>query len=309
MSFWADIIALLAATCWAGANTCIARGSSHQGGENGAFLSILLTAFIAGVVWLIGGGTDGQALNTDGLAWFVAAGALTIFVGRVFFHSSVQYMGAVRSSSVKRLVPLFSVVLGVVCLGESLNLSALVGMALIFAGFGVLVWESKQKITPHHPGDAAYQGPTRQTLRMGMVYGVVSAGAYATGNMSRKFGLLHIPEPAFGAMLGALVGAILFLASAVFLQSYREAVKNTLQKPNPWLLSAGILASAGQLLYFVAIDWSSLSRATLIVSMDVFLTILVALVFFQKREAVNRYAVAAAALGVLGTGVIIGGSA
>ena len=86
MSFWADIIALLAATCWAGANTCIARGSSHQGGENGAFLSILLTAFIAGVVWLIGGGTDGQALNTEGLAWFVAAGALTIFVGRVFFQ-------------------------------------------------------------------------------------------------------------------------------------------------------------------------------------------------------------------------------
>ena len=272
-------------------------------------MSILLTAFIAGVVWVIGGGTDGQALNMTGLAWFAAAGALTIFVGRVFFHSSVQYMGAVRSSSVKRLVPLFSVMLGVVCLGESLSLSALAGMVLIFAGFGVLVWESKQKIAPLDPSGAAHQGPTRQTLRMGMVYGVVSAGAYATGNMSRKFGLLHISEPAFGAMFGALVGAILFVASAVFLQSYREAVKNILQKPNPWLLSAGILASAGQLLYFVAIDWSSLSRATLIVSMDVFLTILVALVFFQKREAVNRYALAAAALGVLGTGVIIGGSA
>ncbi|NDD14229.1 MAG: EamA family transporter, partial [Betaproteobacteria bacterium] len=149
---------------------------------------------------------------------------------------SVQYMGAVRSSSVKRLVPLFSVLLGVLCLGESLNLSALVGMALIFAGFGVLVWESKQKMTPMD-SLATDQGPYRKTMRLGMVYGVVSAGAYATGNMSRKFGLLHIPEPAFGAMMGALVGAILFVTSALFLQSYREAVKNTLQKPNPWLLS------------------------------------------------------------------------
>ncbi|NBW79902.1 MAG: EamA family transporter, partial [Betaproteobacteria bacterium] len=120
MNFWADIIALLAAMCWAGANTFIARGSSHQGGDNGAFLSILMTVLIAGVVWLIGGGTDRQLLNLEGLAWFVIAGALTIFVGRVFFHSSVQYMGAVRSSSVKRLVPLFSVLLGVLCLGESL---------------------------------------------------------------------------------------------------------------------------------------------------------------------------------------------
>jgi uncharacterized membrane protein len=220
MGFWADIIALLAATCWAGANTCIARGSSHQGGENGAFLSILLTALIAGVVWLIGGGTDWQALNMTGLAWFAAAGALTIFVGRVFFHASVQYMGAVRSSSVKRLVPLFSVVLGVLCLGESLNLSTVLGMVLIFAGFGVLVWESKQKIAPLNPSGPVPHGPTRQTLRMGMVYGVVSAGAYAAGNMSRKYGLLHISEPAFGAMFGALVGAILFLASAVFLRGH-----------------------------------------------------------------------------------------
>jgi len=39
------------------------------------------------------------------------------------------------------------------------------------------------------------------------------------------------------------------------------------------------------------------------------LTILVALVFFQKRDAVNRYAVLAAASGVLGTAVIHGGSA
>jgi len=134
---------------------------------------------------------------------------------------------------------------------------------------------------------------------------VVSALAYATGNVSRKFGLDALPDPAFGAMFGALVGMLLFLAAATRLQSYRVAVVSAVTVYNPWLLGAGVLASVGQLLYFVAIDQSSLSRATLIVSIDVFLTILFTLVFFRGRESVSAYAIGAAVLGFLGTAVII----
>jgi DNA-binding MarR family transcriptional regulator len=93
-----------------------------------------------------------------------------------------------------------------------------------------------------------------------MVYGVVSALAYATGNVSRKFGLDALPDPAFGAMFGALVGMVLFLAAATRLQSYRVAVINAVTVFNPWFMGAGLLASAGQLLYFTAIDQSTLSR-------------------------------------------------
>lgn len=304
----ADLVAVLAAVCWAAANTCIARGSS-RGGDNGAFLSICLTMLIAGAVWLLGlDMAQLPHLNPVGVLWFALAGTLTIFLGRVFFHSSVQHLGAVRSSSVKRLVPFFTVALGITWLGETAQPAVAAGMLLTFSGFMLLVVESRRKAIAAGTPDASHPPSGTRTTRWlsaGSVYGVVSALAYATGNVSRKFGLETLPDPAFGAMFGALVGTVLFLAAATRLQSYRVAVVNAVTVFNPWLLGAGVLASAGQLLYFTAIDQSTLSRATLIVSIDVFLTILFTLVFFRARESISAYATGAAVLGFLGTAVIM----
>ena len=304
----ADLVAVLAAFCWAASNICIARGST-RGGDNGAFLSICLTMLIAGTFWLFGlGMVQLPHLDPVGVLWFAIAGALTIFLGRVFFHSSVQHLGAIRSSSVKRLVPFFTVVLGITWLGETLQPAVAAGMLLIFSGFLLLVVESRRRASAASAPDAA-QTPAGSTtsrwLSAGIVYGVVSALAYAIGNVSRKFGLDALPDPAFGAMFGALVGTVLFLAAATRLQSYRIAVVSAVTVFNPWLLGAGVLASAGQLLFFAAIDQSTLSRATLIVSIDVFLTILFSVVFFRARESISAYAISAAILGFLGTAVIM----
>jgi drug/metabolite transporter (DMT)-like permease len=264
---------------------------------------------IAGTFWLFG--LDKARLphlDLMGVLWFAVAGALTIFLGRVFFHSSVQHLGAIRSSSVKRLVPFFTVVLGITWLGETLQPAAAAGMLLIFSGFLLLVFESRRKSNAASlPDDSTTPAgsKTARWLSAGIVYGVVSALAYAVGNVSRKFGLDELPDPAFGTMFGALVGAALFLATATRIQSYRVAVVSAVTVFNPWLLGAGLLASAGQLLYFTAIDQSTLTRATLIVSIEVFLTILFSVVFFRARETISTYAICAAVLGFLGTVMIM----
>jgi uncharacterized membrane protein len=181
-------------------------------------------------------------------------------------------------------------------------------MLLIFSGFLLLVVESRRKASAASTSDDS-QIPAGSTasrwLSAGIVYGVVSALAYAIGNVSRKFGLDALPDPAFGAMFGALVGTVLFLAAATRLQSYRVAVVSAVTVFNPWLLSAGVLASAGQLLYFTAIDQSTLTRATLIVSIEVFLTILFSVVFFRARESISACAISAALMGFLGTAMIM----
>jgi drug/metabolite transporter (DMT)-like permease len=152
----------------------------------------------------------------------------------VFFHSSIQHLGAIRSASVKRLVPFFTVAQGITLLGETLQPAVATGMLLIFSGFMLLVLESRRKA-----GAAGSQAS--RWLNAGIVYGVVSALAYATGNVSRKFGLEVLPNPAFGAMFGALVGTVLFLAAATRLQSYRVAVVSAVTVFNPWLLGAAVI--------------------------------------------------------------------
>lgn len=303
-----DLISLLAAVCWAAANVTIARGAGAKGDDNGAFLSILLTLVLASLVWGVTSlAQDGwPTMTPSGLWWFALGGALTMFIGRVFFHSSIQWLGAMRGSSVKRLAPLFSVLLGVLLLHEPLTWSLVAGMALIFSGFGVLVQESlsgKPPATGRPAGKRA--SGWREWVNPGLVYGAVSALAYALGNVARKYGLLQIPDPAFGVALGSLVGAALFVLAARFMASYRNAVRSTFTRFNPWLLAAGVLASAGQLLFFVAIDYSTVSRAALIVSTEVFWTIGLTMLVVRTQEKLSRATVIAALLGVLGTVVIM----
>lgn len=303
----ADLIALLAALCWSGANIAIARGARGKEGDNGAFLSILMTAGIAAAVWVVESWQGGWVAPTAaGIAWYALAGALTVFVGRVFFHSSIQWLGAVRSSSVKRLAPLFSVMLGVLLLGDPLGWAMILGMALIFAGFAALVHESATGARRQGVAGAPAAGIGAWVNR-GLFLGAISALAYAAGNIARKYGLHEMGGPAFGAMLGSLVGALLYLGTACFVESYRSSVRYTFTRFNPWLFGAGILASAGQLLFFVAIDHGTVSRAALIVSSEVFITMAITMLLFRDSERLTRSAVAAAVLGFAGTVAIMAG--
>jgi drug/metabolite transporter (DMT)-like permease len=182
-----------------------------------------------------------------------------------------------------------------------------IGMLLIFGGFGVLVVESlgRVRVAVQGAAAAAHDSDKRRWMRVGLLIGAVSALAYALGNVARKFGLNLMPEPAFGAMLGALTGVLLFLLSALFAPGYRASVRSTFTRFNPWLFGAGLSASAGQLLFFVAIDYTTVSRAALIVSLEVFLTMGMTRVLLPGRESLSMPAVVAAVLGVVGTVVIM----
>ena len=106
-----EFFALLSAFCFATANVTITKGSMPSNADNGAFLSILLTAGIASIAMLASGSTlAAESLNIPGLAWFALGGVLTAFVGRVFLFASVQSLGAMRASTVKRLNPFFAVI-------------------------------------------------------------------------------------------------------------------------------------------------------------------------------------------------------
>jgi drug/metabolite transporter (DMT)-like permease len=309
-------LALLSACCFAAANVTIVRGAKSQ--DNGAFLSILMTAVIAGAAWIYGGLREGwPQVNAVGMLWFAAAGVLTIFIGRVFLFASVQHLGAVQASAVKRLNPFFSVLLGVLVLGEPFDSIMMIGMLLIFSSFGVLLKQSMAptsgsatptngSATPRSSGsESAARSWAAKLTNLGFFYGPVSALAYATGYVARKQGLIALPDPAFGTMLGSVIGAVFFVLAAQFVDSYRHAVRNALTTFSPWLFATGVLSSMGQLLYFMALSHSTISRVALISSMEVFVTIFLTVVIFRSREQLSVPVLLAAGLGVAGTAFIV----
>ena len=74
-----DALALASATCFAISNVTIARGARDRE-DNGAFVSLLLTAAISGAGWLaVGLGRGFEPVTGRALLWFAGAGVLTAF--------------------------------------------------------------------------------------------------------------------------------------------------------------------------------------------------------------------------------------
>lgn len=299
-------LALCSAACFAAANVTITRGAA-KGKDNGAFLSILLTMAIAGAWWLwrsIGHGFPQP--RPVALLWFAGAGILTIFIGRVFLYASVQRLGAVPASAVKRLNPLFSVLLGVLLLGEPFDGAMAVGMLLIVASFALLILQSLRQSRRAASDPEQLRPSVRATLaNLGYFYGPLSALAYAFGYVARKEGLLAMPDPAFGTMFGAVVGALVFVVIARFVDSYKVALRQTFAVFNPWLFAAGVLSSAGQLLYFAALGSSTIARCAMLSSMEAFFTIFFTVAVTRSFNQLTGPVLTACALGVAGTAFIV----
>jgi drug/metabolite transporter (DMT)-like permease len=111
-------------------NIVVVRGHDGKSRSSGAFLSITITFLLSAGIWLVSV-LGWPEFNSTAIAWFAVSGFLTIFIGRVFVYASMQHLGAIRASAIKRLNPFFAVLLGVLLLGESISGPMMVGMALI----------------------------------------------------------------------------------------------------------------------------------------------------------------------------------
>jgi len=296
-----DAYALGSASCFAAANVLIARVARPGDADNGAFMSLLITAAISGSGWALDGAVRGfEPVTASALLWFAGAGVFTAYIGRVFFYASVQHLGAMRASTIKRLNPFFAVVMGVAVLGERLTRGMAAGLVFIAASFAVLVAAGAR--APH---GARREGLGRRLLNAGYVYGPVSALGYATGYLLRKMGLADAHDALLGAAVGTGVGAAIFLATAAFRAEYARAVRATFSHPNRGLAAAGVMSSFGQILYFAALDASPMSRVALIGSMEVFATLFLGALLLRRRESFTPAVALAAALAVAGTVFIL----
>lgn len=299
-----ELFALLSTTLFSAANISIGRKHRGRASRGGAFLSIVVTFALSFSVWLgLGLGSGFEPPAPAALAWFALAGVLTALVGRIFLYASIRHLGAIKGAAVKRLNPLFSVVLGVGLLGEMVSLPMALGMALIAASFAVLIRQSLRSARGEEAVHA--RGTLERIANLGYLHGPVSALAYATGYVARKQGLLATPDPLLGTMVGAATGIVCFGALALAIGSLRSDVRATFSEFNPWLWLAALFTSFGQLSYFAALEHTTISKIALITSMEVFVTMFLTRIVLHAEERVPREVWLAAAFGAAGTLLVI----
>lgn len=71
------------------------------------------------------------------------SGLLNSFLGRSFYYSSFQHIGATQTTAISSSYPMISVGFAIFVLGEELKTRQYVGIALTLLGLYCLIWKSR----------------------------------------------------------------------------------------------------------------------------------------------------------------------
>ena len=201
MALTGELLAFAAALTFGSANVAIAKAAKGgQGGDNGALLSIVLTAVFSGVLWtvttpnVVTAGTLAQPWR--GACYFMMAGVLATVFGRLALFEAIRLAGALRVSILRRTIPLFAAVLAYLVLGEMLSHAGLAGLLLIVASFAILFTDR-----PTQPDIGKKDSNSGRALIVGQLYGLTSALSYGSAFVTRKLGLFDLPDPALAALI------------------------------------------------------------------------------------------------------------
>ncbi|UMA67144.1 DMT family transporter (plasmid) [Roseivivax marinus] len=298
-----EAFAVIAAFCYALGSVAATLDARENGGRGTAvMLSICLTTAFSGLLWLWIGPPLPRDMSAlwKGTAYFALAGLLATVLGRVLFFRSVELIGAVETSVLRRLIPVFAVVMAVVFLDERITPTIAAAFGLVFAGIAIVLFG-----TSRGPAGATPQGleGSRDSFA-GRAMAVGSAASYGGSFVTRKFGMAWLPDPLAGTFIGSVTGLALFCSLTPFNSRFRAQVAGVLRRPTRYQgLAAGSI-SLGQIAQFVALKFTSVTAVAIISSLEMFFAAWLAGFVIRSEPRPGLKFVAASALAFAGIVVL-----
>lgn len=138
------VLAVLSSLAFAGASIFARLGFQQVAVLKGTWLTLLAgLAFVLAVAV----GTQFRALVTASLStvlWFMAAGLITLFVGRLLQYAAIKYVGVVVTTPITGSAPVFALPLAVVFAQEQLSILVMLGTLLVVAGLALVLSQEKR---------------------------------------------------------------------------------------------------------------------------------------------------------------------
>ncbi|NUH63891.1 DMT family transporter [Sulfitobacter sp. S0837] len=288
-----ELYALLAALAYGFAGVAITKGRATARGDNGLFLSVIATALLSGLIWVLWGTVSVRAMSADSLrpmALFALAGLMATVFGRLFMFKATERTGPVIAGLLRRLTPVFGLLLGYLFLSEWPGEVTLAGAAIVTGA--VLVY-----LRPASLNEASFS-------RIGLAFGVGSAAAYAFAYTLRSAALESLPDAAFGTFVGALVGGFCILAAALLRQG-QAPLRTLLVDRGRWHLLTAAALSSGQFLQFLALKTASVVTVATLGTLEVFFAAMILRWMTGARPANLWRLVTAGSAALVGTAIML----
>lgn len=273
-----EAFAVVAILCFALGNTAVAKAStSGVGGDNGALLSVVLTTVIAVVLYLALP-SERPIANASGtwtaVVCFALAGVLATVLGRGTLFRSIALSGAITAGIFRRLIPVFAAMLAFVVLGETVSSPGAIGMFLIVLSI-LLVARGNVR-------SARTTGSFWSAAPEGLLYGSASAAAYGAAFVTRKLGLNHLSNAAFGALVSSLA-ALTVSALLILSPTRREKIVRSFTHLGRYETMAAGGLSLGQTAQFFALQHTSVTSVAVIGSLEMFVSAYFAIFVFRTE--------------------------
>lgn len=292
-------LAILAALFWSISSLLTRSGIEGIARNQGFIISQIANTFVL----LMAGGIvlaarANSALSVSAILAFVLAGFLGTLFGRWAAFGAIQYLGPSRATVYKNMQPLFTTVMAVALLGETVSAMEFLGGTLVL--FGVIV-TTGEPILRQRGGIWAV---SRDGRYRGIVLGILAAVGYAGSNVAKKVGVDLWPEPVLGAAIGAATA--LLLSGVVARPGIARRAASGVRRPGyTQFVWVGLLSAGAQVAFLSSVLFAEVWVVSFIVAMEPVVLLLISRLLLPGYEVLTSWVLAGVASVVLGLSVIV----
>lgn len=285
MSLPAEITAILSAMGWA-SDSVLVRLGLRQSNIFAAMLMSFAVSIACMWSYLIAT-TSLEFLSSPAMIYFVISGCVQPLLARALFYEGIKRIGVARAGPLRGTEPLFATVIGVIFLHEQPGVLVYLGTILIMGSLWL--------ISGQHQGEAKWR-------LIDTAFPISAALISAISQSLRKQGLQILPDPFVAVAIVTTVSLILFL---IFVLTTGRAHLLQMERQGfSFFLAAALMATAAQVLNFVALARGELSVIIPLLNTTPLFTVLLSVVFLRKVETVNQRVVFGAILMFAGVVII-----
>lgn len=291
-----EVLALVAATCWAVAALFSAPASQRLGAI--AF-SRWRMFFASGLLWAIALASGGwRSLDTSAFGLLALSGVIGIFIGDTALFACMNRLGPRRSGVLFATHALFSAVFAWAFLGELLWGWALVGASLLVSGVMLAILRGRREDESH-----AWE-QTRGRLAIGVGLGLVAALCQSVATLMLK--------PLMTSGIDAIAGSAMRMSTAFVAHALLWLVwsRAKAQHPMRWREAAQVFGSAaiamalGMTLILQAMKHGQAGVVAILSSVTPIVVLPLLWLVYRRRPAWGAWV--GALLAVVGTGLVLG---